>query len=107
VADEDAAQQYLLDPATTLASIGLSRVTAAEIRSASRTLGLPTRVDRSDAVKVDGPQTNRSRVTSEHDEPGEEIRDLLLRNYTDGGAHRNILSCGDLSREFDAPQGSR
>lgn len=85
VGDEDAAQQYLLNPEAALAADGLSRVTEAEIRSAADSLGLQT-----------------GSVETISDMAADTIGNLLRCNYVDDGAYRNILSYGDLSSEFDS-----
>jgi hypothetical protein len=88
VGDEEAAQQYLLNPEATLAADGLSRVTDAEILSAADSLGL---------------QTGCAETIS--DDAADAIGDLLRCNFVDDDAYQNILSCGDLSSEFASAAG--
>lgn len=88
--DEDAAQQYLLDPRAALTAAGLSLVTAADIRSAADTLGL-----------ADSGVRSRNASAEAGSDVTEVIRNVLQHNYIGGDAYRNILSCGDLSQEFD------
>ena len=93
--DEDAAQQYLLDPEAALTAAGLSLVTVADIRSAADSLGLAQ-------CRLKSPLF----VAEVVPDATEVIRSVLRHNYTGGSAYRNILSCGDLSQEFDPAAGS-
>jgi hypothetical protein len=77
-----------LNPEATLAADGLFGVTDAEILSAADGLGL---------------QTGSAETIS--DIVADPISDLLRCNFVDDDAYRNILSCGDLSSEFDSSGG--
>jgi hypothetical protein len=91
VRDEDAAQQYLLDPEAALNAAGLSRVTPAEIHSAADILGLP------------GAAVRPPDATAEVEfDVTEVIRTVLQHSYIGGFGYRNILSSDDIGQEFDA-----
>ena len=86
IQNEEAAQQYLLDPEAALTAAGLYPVSMVEVRLAADDLGLQSRF-------VDT-------------EPTEAIRTLLQRSYTKSDAYLNILSGKDLSQEFHPAQGA-